>query len=217
MEICEKNSSRTFEPSSGRPGIIVERKTRLDEEQPKVGCTDEQLMLDLKSGDRRAFNVLVGRYRDRMVSYAYRMVGNAELAQDMAQETFVRVFRGAHTFREGSRFSPWLYKIATNVCISERSKRDRDVVSVDSDGLESTQDAGIAVEDQVLKSITVEQLCTRMAQLTPEHKNVLVMHINQGLTYVEIGEALGIPTGTVKSRLFYAIRKLREVCGLEVS
>lgn len=192
-------------------------KIRLDEEQPKVGCTDEQLMLNLKGGDGQAFNTLVCRYRDRMVSYAYRIVGNAELAQDMAQETFVRVFRGAHTFREGSRFSPWLYKIATNVCISERSKRGRDAVCVDSDGLESTQDAGIAVEEQVLNSLTVEQLCKRMTQLTPEHRSVLVMHIYQGLTYVEIGEALEIPTGTVKSRLFYAIRKLREACELEAN
>lgn len=180
-----------------------------------MGCTDEQLMLRLKDGDRHALNALVGRYRDRVVSYAYRMIGNADLAQDMAQETFVRIYRGAHTFRDGSRFTPWLYKIATNVCISQRVRNDRAGVAVDSEELDRNQDCGVAVEDEVMRSITVQRLFCSMSQLTQEHRSVLVMHIYQGLTYVEIGEALEIPTGTVKSRLFYAIRRLREVCGLE--
>lgn len=177
--------------------------------------TDEQLMLRLKDGDRQALNTLVERYRDRVVSYAYRIVGNAELAQDMAQETFVRVYKGAHTFREGSRFTPWLYKIATNVCISERSKAGRDIVTTCSDTLETACGVAAGVEDQVMRTFVSRELCSSISQLTPEHRSVLVMHVYQGLTYVEIGEALDIPTGTVKSRLFYAIRKLREVCQLE--
>ncbi len=179
-------------------------------------CTDEQLMLRLKDGDRQALNMLVVRYRDRVVSYAYRIMGNAELAQDMAQETFVRVYRGSHTFREGSRFTPWLYKIATNVCLSEKAKRGRDMVCAGSDGLETAAcSTAVGVEDQVMKMFVSRELCSSISQLTPEHRSVLVMHVYQGLTYGEIGEALDIPTGTVKSRLFYAIRKLREVCQLE--
>lgn len=174
-------------------------------------------MLRLKEGDKQAFNALVTRYRDRIVSYAYRMVGNAELAQDVAQETFVRVYKGAKTYRDDGRFSPWLYKIASNVCISERARRAKDALNVDYDGLEGTQDSGVVVEDQVMSTITSEQLRCGLGQLTQQHKTVLIMHIYQGLTYVEIGESLGIPTGTVKSRLFYAIRKLREVVDLEAS
>lgn len=180
-------------------------------------CTDEQLMLRLKDGDRQAFNALVDRYRDRIVSYAYRMMGNAELAQDVAQETFVRVYKGANTFRDDGRFSPWVYKIANNVCLSERSRRAKEALNVDYDGLEDTQDSGVVVEDQVMSTLTGERLRCAIAQLTTQHKTVLMMHIYQGLTYVEIGEALGVPTGTVKSRLFYAIRKLREVCDLEAA
>lgn len=173
--------------------------------------TDEQLMLRLKEGDKKAFTALVERYRDRIVSYAYRMVGNAELAQDVAQEAFVRVYKSAGTFRDDGRFSPWLYKIASNVSLSERSKRAKEALNVDYDSLEDTRDSGVVVEDQVLAKLTGEQLSTGIAKLTAQHKTVLVMHVYQGLTYVEIGEALGIPTGTVKSRLFYAIRKLRDV------
>ena len=179
-------------------------------------CTDEQLMLRLKDGDRQSFNALVERYRDRVVSYAYRIVGNSELAQDMAQETFVRIYRSSHTFREGSRFTPWLYKIATNVCLSEKSRRSREMVCVGSDGLEAAAcPSGAGVEDKVMEAFVSRELCSSISQLTPEHQSVLVMHIYQGLTYGEIGEALDIPCGTVKSRLFYAIRKLREVCDLE--
>lgn len=173
--------------------------------------TDEQLMLRLKNGDKKAFSALVERYRDRIVSYAYRMVGNSELAQDVAQEAFVRVYKSAGTFRDDGRFSPWLYKIAGNVSLSERSKRAKEALNVDYDSLEDTNDSGVVVEDQVLAKITGEQLSRGIAKLSAQHKTVLVMHIYQGLTYVEIGEAIGIPTGTVKSRLFYAIRKLREV------
>lgn len=172
-------------------------------------------MLRLKDGDRQSLNTLVERYRDRIVSYAYRIVGNAELAQDMAQETFVRVYRGAHTFRDGSRFTPWLYKIATNVCLSERSRRDRDPAGATCDTLDTVGDSAAPLEDQVMRSLVAGQLCSSMEELTPQHRSVLAMHIYQGLTYAEIGEALEIPTGTVKSRLFYAIRRLREVCNLE--
>ena len=177
--------------------------------------TDEQLMLRLKAGDKQAFNALVDRYRDRIASYACRMVGSAELAQDVAQETFVRVYKSAATFRDDGRFSPWLYKIASNVCLSERSKRAKEALNVDYDTLEDTHDSGEFVEDQVLASLTAERLSRGIAKLTAQHKTVLVMHVYQGLTYVEIGEALGIPTGTVKSRLFYAIRKLRDVLEAE--
>ncbi len=178
--------------------------------------TDEQLMLRLKSGEKQAFTALVERYRDRMVSYAYRMVGNAELAQDVAQETFVRVYKSAGTFRDDGRFSPWLYKIASNVCLSERAKRAKEALNVDFDSLEDTQESDLVVEDQVLAKLTGEQLTRGIAKLTQQHKTVLVMHVYQGLTYVEIGESLGIPTGTVKSRLFYAIRKLRDVIEEEI-
>lgn len=177
--------------------------------------TDEQLMLRLKSGDRQALGTLVARYRDRIVSYACRMLGNAELAQDVAQETFVRVYRSAATFREDGRFGPWLYKIATNVCLSEKARRAKEALNVDYDTLEDTRDSGEFVEDQVLASLTSERLSRGIAKLSAQHKTALVMHVYQGLTYEEIGETLGIPTGTVKSRLFYAIRKLRDVLETE--
>lgn len=174
--------------------------------------TDEQLMLRVKTdGDKQAFNALVERYRDRMVSYAYRMVGSAELAQDVAQETFVRVYKSAGTFRDDGRFSPWVYKIASNVCLSERARRAKDALNVDFETLEDTHDSGVVVEDQVMAALTSERLSRGIAKLNAQHKTALMMHVYQGLTYVEIGEALGVPTGTVKSRLFYAIRKLREV------
>lgn len=177
--------------------------------------TDEQLMLRLKAGDRQAFNALVERYRDRIVSYACRMVGSVELAQDVAQETFVRVYRSAATFRDDARFSPWLYKIASNVCLSEKARRAKEALNVDYDTLEDTHDSGEFVEDQVLASLTSQRLSRGIAKLTAQHKTALVMHVYQGLTYEEIGDILGIPTGTVKSRLFYAIRKLRDVLETE--
>jgi RNA polymerase sigma-70 factor (ECF subfamily) len=181
-----------------------------------VPPSDEQLMLRLKCGDREAFDKLVDRYRDRIVSYACRMVGSLELAQDVAQETFVRVYKSAGTFREDGRFCPWLYKIASNVCLSEKSRRAKEALNVNYDALEDIHDSGEFVEDQVLATLDAERLSRGIAKLTAQHKTVLVMHIYQGLTYVEIGEALAIPTGTVKSRLFYAIRKLRDVIEPEV-
>ncbi len=177
--------------------------------------TDEQLMLRLKSGDRQAFDAIVERYRDRMVSFAYRMVGNAELAQDVAQETFVRVYKSAGTFRDDGRLSPWLYRIASNVCLSERTKRAKEALNVDYDTLEDMHDSGVLVDEQALASLDNEKLARAVAKLSSLHKTALIMHVYQGMTYAEIGEAINVPTGTVKSRIFYAIRKLREVLDTE--
>lgn len=172
-------------------------------------------MLRLKSGDRQAFDAIVERYRDRMVSFAYRMVGNAELAQDVAQETFVRVYKSAGTFRDDGRLSPWLYRIASNVCLSERTKRAKEALNVDYDTLEDMHDSGVLVDEQALASLDNEKLAGAVAKLSSLHKTALIMHIYQGMTYAEIGEAINVPTGTVKSRIFYAIRKLREVLDTE--
>ena len=177
--------------------------------------TDEQLMLRLKSGDRQAFDAIVERYRDRMVSFAYRMVGNAELAQDVAQETVVRVYKSAGTFRDDGRLSPWLYRIASNVCLSERTKRAKEALNVDYDTLEDMHDSGVLVDEQALASLDNEKLARAVAKLSSLHKTALIMHVYQGMTYAEIGEAINVPTGTVKSRIFYAIRKLREVLDTE--
>ena len=177
--------------------------------------TDEQLMLALKQGDRQALNGLVDRYRDRIVAFAYRMTGCADSAQDMAQETFVRVYKGARTFQDNGRFSPWLYKIATNVCLSEYARKTKVAVSLDTGGLEAMQDTGPSVQDTAMNMVDADRVQCSLSALNEDHRNVLVMHIFQGLTYVEIGQALGIPTGTVKSRLFYAIRKLRGLVDLE--
>ncbi|NLN76170.1 MAG: RNA polymerase sigma factor [Armatimonadetes bacterium] len=172
-------------------------------------------MLRLKSGDRQAFDAIVERYRDRMVSFAYRMVGNAELAQDVAQETFVRVYKSAGTFRDDGRLSPWLYRIASNVCLSERTKRAKEALNVDYDTLEDMHDSGVLVDEQALASLDNEKLARAVAKLSSLHKTALIMHVYQGMTYAEIGEAINVPTGTVKSRIFYAIRKLREVLDTE--
>ena len=82
---------------------------------------------------------------------------------------------------------------------------------MDYETLEDTHDSGVLVDEQVMAAMSTQRLGRAIDQLSPQHKAALTMHVYQGLTYVEIGEALGIPTGTVKSRLFYAIRKLRNV------
>ena len=179
---------------------------------------DEQLVKTCQNGHWEAFESLVARYERKIYNLAFRLSGNAEDANDLAQETFVRLYRSIHTFRGQSAFSTWLYRIATNVCLDELRRRQRHpTISLDApmeteegqmerEVVDLTQLPEFVYESKELRQV-IQGL---VAELSEDHRTVLVLRDFENLSYEEIAEILGCQLGTVKSRLNRARAALKD-------
>jgi len=156
--------------------------------------TDAELVAACVEGGPEAFRELLARYRRSAVGLAYQMVGNAEDAEDVAQEAFVRVFQAIGGFRGEAAFSTWLYRIVTNLCLAGMRRR-RPQVGLDAVG-EPTACASPCL--QVTEALLTRQVLDRMR---PDMKAILLLRAQGGLSYREISQTLELPLGTVRSRL----------------
>ena len=167
---------------------------------------EQNLVERARKGDRDAFAALLERYEKQVYHQALRMVGNPEDAADMTQETFLKAWQGLPSFQGDSAFSTWLYRLTGNTCIDhlrkEKKRRgdaslddeERDFSSYLSDPTPTPQKA---LEEKELQKAVSEGL----AQLSDEHRQVLVLREVNGLSYDEIADVLGLTPGTVKSRI----------------
>jgi RNA polymerase sigma-70 factor (ECF subfamily) len=165
---------------------------------------DLELVAACADGEPEAFRELLVRYRRSAVTLAYQMLGNMEDAEDTAQEAFVRVFQAIPRFRGQSAFSTWLYRIVTNLCLGTR-RRQRPTVDLDA-----VREPSAA--DSPSRSVT-EALLTRqvMAAVPGDLRAILLLRDQEGLSYREISDALGLPLGTVRSRLSKARTAFRRL------
>ncbi len=176
------------------------------------------LLRRARQGDVAAFEQLVLTYEKKVINLAYRLSGSREDAADLAQEALVRVYKSLDRFREQARFSTWLYRIVVNVCLDhQRSRKRQQTVSLDAplegnDGEVPRQIASDAVDPQEAaeRSDLREAVQAAIGRLSGEHRTVLVMRDIQDMPYEEIGEVLGLPLGTVKSRLNRARQALKQ-------
>ena len=193
-----------------------------DSNSPK-DWTDEELLLEYRStGDRTTFNELVYRYEGELYGYLRHYLGNAEMAEDVFQQTFLQIHLKCEKFEPGRKVRPWLYTVATNQAIDfQRRNRRHRMVSLDRRvGSERENEAGSLVElfngsesDPLEKAEATEQqeqVRQAVSNLAEPIRQVVVLVYFQGLKYREAAEVLDIPVGTVKSRLHAAIGKLSE-------
>jgi len=176
--------------------------------------SDSYLVERALDNDLAAFEKLVSRYQSKIVSYATRMLSDADEAEDVAQEAFVKAYRSLESFRGASSFSTWLYRIATNLCIDRVRKRKRSpqqAYSLDEPMDKEEERGGRDVPDdsgEPSKNIEREELKAQVRQTVAEMpeklRSVLVMCDIQGMSYDDIAGILDCPIGTVKSRLFHA-------------
>jgi len=185
--------------------------------------TDEQLLLGYRqTGDREAFNQLVYRYEKELFGYLRRYLGNAEMAEDVFQRTFLQVHLKCDQFDPSRKVRPWLYTVATNQAIDhQRRNRRHRMVSLDRhNGVNQEDDNGTLAKlldssdpDPLKQAETAEDnalLREAVDQLPPQSREVVLLVYFQGMKYREAAEAMSIPVGTVKSRLHSAIIKLGE-------
>jgi len=175
--------------------------------------SDEELVEQFQQGDSSAFDALVRRWDRKVQGAIYRLVGPSEDVRDLSQETLLKAYRGLRTFKKEARFSSWLYQIALNVCRDRmRRGRGRSYVSFDelTDGGESPGEAGRSALELIESRDLSRQVAAAVAALPMEQREVIVLKEYQGLTFVEIAEALDVPLSTVKTRLYRGLGQLRQ-------
>ena len=184
-----------------------------------MDLSDEELVARARKGDRTAFAHLVDRHRVSVFNLTLRILGNREDAEEAAQDAFVRAFRSLDRFRGDARFATWLYRIAVNVSLSSarRSRRDLSTTSLsepedDEDGLPmQIPDTSANPAERFEQAEFREQVRNLVSALPPIYSAVISMYHIQSLSYDEISEALELPIGTVKARLFRARAALRNL------
>ena len=169
----------------------------------------------VQRGDTDAFEMLVAAYEKNVFNVALQMTGNREDAQDMTHEAFIKAYSSLSTFRGDSKFSSWLYRIVSNVCLDfkrRQSRRPSSSLTVEDDEGENIQldiaDESQSPEALLERKMTREAVRAGLQQLPDEQRQILLLREIQGLSYEEIGEVMGLEAGTVKSRIFRARKKL---------
>ncbi len=180
--------------------------------QPNV--SDEELIKRFQENDLTAYDAIVLRYKDQLLNFVYRFLGNVEEAEDIVQETFLRLYRNRHAYRQIAKFSTWIYTIAGNLAKTElRKRKRRKSVSISDMGFEDKEyeleDEMADTEQQANSALTERIIQKAIDELSPRFREVIILRDIQELSYEEIGSILHIPLGTVKSRVNRARLKLQ--------
>lgn len=180
-----------------------------DEVNGAARTTDAQLLSRARAGDRSAFSRLVDRHKDAMVSYLYRLTGDRDRAEDLAQETFLRLYERRGQYAEQGKLAAYLYRIATNLLRSEERRRRRwrllRPVFFSSNGYRPVPTPA----DDALRHELSATLRRAVAGLPVRYRVPLVLHELEGRSYREIARLLGCREGTIKSRVFRGRRALK--------
>ena len=182
---------------------------------------DRDLMLAVQSGSREAFEELVARYEQRLITYFFRQAKDRDIAEDCAQEVFVRLFRARARYGPQAQFSTFLFTIARNLWIdAARARRARPVeVPLEASGAgerrrrEPVAPEGSRGEEGLQRREDLTQLERAIEQLPSGQRDALWLGVIEQLPYAEVGKILGIPVGTVKSRVHAAVGALRRALG----
>ena len=208
MTMTEPASRKAFTPSDERlatPG------------NPPAAGEETELVKRARKGDLAAYDTLVRRYQERIYATLYHMTSNHEDANDLAQEAFIKAFQALRSFKGGSSFYTWVYRIAVNKTINYlKQRRNRLQMSLDDLDVNAEHDPDLValISDktprrEVALAELQEKLNAAMQKLSEPHRLVVTLHDVQGLSHEEIAEIMDCNVGTVRSRLFYARQQLQ--------
>jgi RNA polymerase sigma-70 factor (ECF subfamily) len=187
-------------------------------------AADQQVVAWAQDGNEAAFRELIRRYQRPIFSIIYRMVRDRELAEDLAQETFIKVLNAIDSYRPEHKFSSWIFKIANNAAIDHLRRRELDTLSLEGapDALtpERQEATALQVRDRTespLEELEARELGSQIEQaiagLRPEYRSCIMLRHVEGRAYEEIAEILGLPLGTVKTYIHRARAELRAQLG----
>ena len=225
FRLNQRGPASVPEDQSGLRDTDVARGVGASGELPVYGPTDLELIERVRSGDVDAYEQLVRRYQPRVFAHVQRMLGSQptlgsmEEAADLTQEVFVKVYQTLPRYRAQASFQTWLYRVTANLCVDRYRRRQRTpLVARSLDAPVETESGEIEMEvadwgmepAQRMQSAELRREVHRaLESLSDKLRAVIVMHDLEGLSYEEVAEALRIPLGTVKSRLFHARAALK--------
>jgi len=176
---------------------------------------DAQLMVRVGMGDSASFNLLLERHRTPVVHFLYRMVQNRAIAEDLAQEVFLRVYRSRAGYQPSAKFTTWLFRIATNLAFNwvrdEKNRRQQRSIEGDEAGMRARQigDGRPSVERVLVDEVKLQEVRDAIAQLPEKQRAAVLMHKYEEMEYSQIAKVLGLSESAVKSLLFRAYENLR--------
>jgi RNA polymerase sigma-70 factor (ECF subfamily) len=180
---------------------------------------DSAIMLDLRAGNMSGFDFLIQKYRKPIVNFMHRMVRNQAVAEELAQEVFLRVYRSRETYRAEARFSTWLYRIATNLGVNyardNRHERQASTIYLDEADSETGTTPDVAdstpgAEAAMLRRERMNAIRQHVLALPERQRMAVLMHKYEGMDYKQIGDVLKLSESATKSLLFRAYQTLRE-------
>lgn len=177
--------------------------------------TDEEVIERFQTGDLVAFDVIVARYKEHLINYVMSFVGERSDAEDIVQDTFVKIYRFRQSYKQVAKFSTWLYTVAGNLARSELRKRRRQQLYVMSN-LGNAEKEFEAVEtrsaadEMTDSSVTKDLIRKAIRKLPPRYQEVIRLREIENLSYEEIAEQMKLPVGTIKSRVNRAREKLQK-------
>jgi RNA polymerase sigma-70 factor (ECF subfamily) len=186
---------------------------------PADPADDAAVMLRAAAGDDSAFNFLVEKYHRPMIHFLYRMVHTQAVAEELAQEVFLRVYRSRESYRAEARFTTWLYRIATNLAVNHardtRHERSAQTIYLDQPDPETGSKPDVAddepsAEQDLLRRERMAQIRAHVMELPERQRMAVLMHKYQGMDYRQIGEVLKLSESATKSLLFRAYQTLRD-------
>ena len=195
--------------------IKTQGQSVLDRAQQGSQPTDEELIARFQNGDAYAFDLLVRRYKDPLLNFIYRFLGDFVESEDIVQETFYRVYKNKHYYKEVAKFSTWIYTIAGNLAKTElRRRKRRRVFSIHKETAAEKElelpDLQSDPEKEVNTIVTEKIIQKAITSLPQKFRQVIVLRDIQGFSYEEISSIIKVPLGTVKSRVNRARLKLQD-------
>lgn len=189
-------------------------------------ASDEELMRRVQNGDRGAYGLLYERYSPAVLSYLYRMLGSTADVEEIGQETFLRAFKFAATYRYPQKFSNWLFTIARNQAINQIRRRKRSPVrsaaELNLEGVDESTPSAVAIRafgennaGALVKREEIQKMLGALDDLPADQKEVIVLGIFQDLTYNEMEQITGTKAVTLRSRMFHGLRRLAKMLGSE--
>ena len=180
-----------------------------------IDKTDEELIEEFQNGKIASYNQLVYRYKDRLFNYIYQFVHDRDLAEDLLQDTFLKLYTHKHSYKNLAKFSTWIYTIAGNFSKTElRKKKRRKTYSNSELAFQETElivpDISNEPDKEILNSSLKADLRNCLSELPLDFKTIIILRDIQELSYDEISIIVELPLGTVKSRINRARLKLYE-------
>jgi len=180
---------------------------------------DSEIMLQLRAGNMAGFDYLIAKYRKPIIHFMYRMIHNQAVAEELAQEVFLRVYRSRETYRAEARFSTWLYRIATNLGVNHardtRHERSASTIYLDEPDAETGSTPDVAdgtpsAEASMLRRERLNAIRQHVLALPERQRMAVLMHKYEGMDYRQIGDVLKLSESATKSLLFRAYQTLRD-------